>query len=64
MPTENQTKPCGVTGRTGTIVFERRAVPPGGNASFPRLDGASPFVEPMPAWVCDKDHQQAGKDRA
>lgn len=57
MPTEHETKPCSVTGCSGTMTFRYRAVPPGGNASFAGNGGAPQFVEPMPAWVCDKNHK-------
>ena len=57
MPTENETKPCGVTGCPGTMTFRQRAVPPGGNTSFAHEDGARQLIEPRPGWVCDKTHE-------
>ena len=62
MPTENETKPCEVTGCTGTMIFRQRAVPPGGNTSFAGEDGGPQLIDPRPGWVCDRNTEHIDWD--
>ncbi len=61
MPKEGDEKPCSVTGCSGTMVYQERYVPPGGNTSFSGKGGAAQFIDPHAAWVCNKDeHHEEG----
>jgi hypothetical protein len=64
MGVEGETKPCTVTGCSGTITFREDSHPPGWHLGTEKVAGIELMSEARPGWCCDEDPEHWTDGRA